>query len=111
MSEPIIFDYQGTTYTLEFNRRTASLAEMQYGINLLDTKGSSFSITQSPDLFYCALLMHHPRIRRDVSDGIYDCLADKAELVGALLELLFETVSTVIEEPDEGNAISWKRAK
>ena len=113
MSEPITFDYEGTKYTLEFNRQTAVIAETQYGINIYGGGGTGVTInlSQAPDLFYCALLMHHPRVQRGVADGIFALMTDKVELVSELITMLLETVTSLVDDPSEGNAIGWKRSK
>ena len=109
MSEPITFDYEGTKYTLEFNRQTAVIAETQFDINITSDHG--FGLSQAPDLFYCSLLMHHPNIKRNVADGIYDLMGDKVDLIRGLIGLLTDTLRGIVEDPAEGNVIGWKRSK
>ena len=105
----ITFDYEGTTYTLEFNRETAVIAETRFDIRPYGSGDIEVKLTQAPDLFYCALLMHHPNIKRSVADGIFEIIDNKVELVAALTENLLETVVAIVDSPSEGKAISWKR--
>lgn len=104
--KPITFEWNGTTYTLEFNRNTAKIAETQFDISV--DKIRSGCITLAPDMFYCALLMHHPNIKTSVAEQMFECLGDKSTLFARLFAMYQYAVVSIFEEPEQGNVISWK---
>lgn len=102
----VVIDYEGTEYTIEFNRRTAAMAE-KMGFSLGEAQDGKLS--QLPDLFYCGFMMHHPKMRRSTADEIFDLVGDKGELLGLLLELYAETVNSLFEtKAEEGKALTWR---
>ena len=102
----IEFEHEGVTYTLEFNCRTAELAERNYDISLNDL--SSGKLTLFPALFQAAFTMHHPKVKSSKIRSILEGMDDKSGLYEALVGMYAETVSTLLDDPDEGNATSWK---
>lgn len=106
----ISFSWEGSTYTLEYNRAAAELLEKKFGINIIKmASGEEMRITDLPELFRVALMMHHPNMKTSTANTLYDLLSNKDELYIALVEMLSATVSDVFEEPEEGKAISWTR--
>lgn len=104
------FDYEGTTYTMEFNRRTVEFMERQKGINIVGLiTGTKIEMTALPEIFRCSLMMHHPKMKESTADGLFALMSDKTELFNALIELIARAVNTTYEEPQEGKAISWSR--
>lgn len=101
----IEFDYQDKHYTLEFDRSTAAAAERRYGISLNEVLDGK--LTYLPPMFAAAFLKHHPRVPQAKIDEIYDQMGDKQGLMEGLLGMYAETVMTLMEEPEEGKAISW----
>lgn len=103
----VTLEYMGTTYTLEFSRRTAAMAERQYGFSVTELQAGKISYL--PDLFRCALVMHHPNMKQETADMLFDLMDDKSGLMMCLVELYANTVNSLLESPAEGKAISWKR--
>lgn len=101
----ISFEYNGTTYTMEFNRKTAALAERQYGFSLSELQSGKLSYL--PDLFKCSLMMHHPKMKENTADNLYNLMDDKYGLMMALVELYANGVNSLLDSPEEGKAISW----
>lgn len=64
---PMIITIGDKEYTLEFNRKTAKMAELG-GFKREDV-GDKL-ITRIPELFYYAFKMHHPDIKREKTDEI-----------------------------------------
>lgn len=103
------FEWNGTTYTMEFNRRTAALLERNFGVNIVKMFNGEVNFMDLPTIFRVSLMMHHPRMKQEVADEIYENLADKQGLMTVLIEMLSYTVMSVFEAPEEGKAISWTR--
>jgi hypothetical protein len=105
MSKTITIPYNGTEYTLEFNRESVKLLERAgFDINLIRPQ----PMTMLPMLFEGAFHMHHRRVEKDVIRKIFDKIKGKDELMNALLELYNEPVKALFDEPedDEGN-VTW----
>lgn len=98
----------GVTYTLEFTRKTIELMEKN-GFVAADMERKPMTLL--PALFAGAFLAHHRFVKRDVIDAIYAKLNHKDELIGALVEMYYEPLMALLDEPeqenDEGN-LSWK---
>lgn len=95
----------GKVYTLEFNRKSIEMMERQgFILNELTDKPA----TMLPMLFRGAFLMHHPTVRRDVIDALYDAIPNKTALIEKLSEMYSEPLLTLISdsEADEGN-VEW----
>lgn len=105
MSKTITIPYNGTEYTLEFNRESVKLLERAgFDINLIRPQ----PMTMLPMLFEGAFHMHHRRVEKDVIRKMFDKIKGKDELMNALLELYNEPVKALFDEPedDEGN-VTW----
>lgn len=92
----------GKVYTLEFNRKAIEAIERQgFVLSELFDK----PMTMLPLLFRGTFLMHHPNIRRDVVDALYDAIPDKTALIEKLVDMYNEPVLTLItdSEEDSGN--------
>lgn len=110
INRSISFTWNGTEYTLEYNRAAAEVLEKKFGVNIIKmVSGEEVRITDLPDLFRVALMMHHPNMKTETAKTLYDLMADKDGLYVALVEMLAATVGDVFEEPEEGKAISWTR--
>lgn len=108
--KPITFDWNGTDYTMEFNRATVKVAEQRYGITMGSFNGD-LKLSMLPDLFYCSLLMHHPNIKHQTADAMFDLMEDKQALLMALYELFSAPIGAILADPDgeEGKVIRWKK--
>lgn len=102
----IKFESNGTTYTLEFDRNTAMQAERMFDISIGEVQAGKISML--PSLFAAAFMKHHPNIKNGVVSGMLDKMSDKAGLYQMLAAMYLETASSVLEEPDAGNALTWK---
>lgn len=107
--EYIDFEYNGSTYIMEFNRRTLEVLENQMGVNVAETIRGNVKITDLPKIFKCSLLMHHARMNPGVSDALYGMMPNKGELLPALVELMAVAANSVFEESEEGKVTGWKR--
>lgn len=95
----------GKVYTLEFNRKSIEMMERQgFILDELTDKPA----TMLPMLFRGAFLMHHPTVRRDVVDALYDAISNKTALIEKLSDMYSEPLLTLISdsEADEGN-VEW----
>lgn len=106
----VTFEWNGTEYTMEFNRRTAEFVERELGVNVLDIlQSGDVRLTDLPQLFRASLLMHHSKMKAETADAIFECMGDKLSLMTVLIELLSVAVNAIYEEPEEGKAITWTR--
>lgn len=105
-AKPICFSYDGTDYTLEFNRSSVRLLESRYDFSIDDLERSKTS--KLPDLFYCSFMWHHPDTKRSRADEIFAKMADKGALLTRLVTLFYKTVNETMGEPSKGEAISWQ---
>ena len=101
--------YEKNNYELEYNRNAVRIMEGQgFNIDALTEQ----PVTMIPMLFYGAFSKNHTGIKRNLVDKIYDSLPNKQGLIGALVEMYAETVSSLMEgDPSaEGNAV-WEVVK
>ena len=106
MGKQLTFEYDGKTYTLEFNRKVVAAMERQ-GFNLNDI--GSKPVLTIPKLFSGAFMMHHSSIKQSKIDEIYSKISNKQELLTQLAEMYNEPVASLLteEEGQEGN-LDWK---
>ena len=103
MAKQLTFTYNGKDYVLEYTRNTVRQMENNgFVANDIDTK----PMTILPALFAGAFLAHHRFEKPEVIDAIYSKLKDKHLLIEKLAEMYNEPISTLLEEPDEGN-LEW----
>lgn len=105
MAKQLIFTYEDKEYTLEYTRRT--VAEMEKK-GFIASDITDKPMTTLPALFAGAFLAHHRFVKEDVINTIYNKLAKKEELIGALAEMYNEPIMALVEEPEEdkGN-LNW----
>lgn len=106
MAKSIEFEYDGTAYVLEYNRRALRMLDEKYKFSIEDIE--KLQVSKIPDLFYCAFVMHHPTVKRETVDAIWDSMGDKGELVGALGEMYVEVIESMMGEPEKGKPTSWR---
>ena len=106
MSKQISFEYKGTNYTLEFNRKTVQAMERDgFVVQEIESK----PMTALPMLFAGAFRMHHKFIKRDLIDEIYDAMPNKDDLIGKLAEMYNEPLVSLLNEPEESEKkVEWK---
>lgn len=103
MAKQLTFTYNGKDYVLEYTRNTVRQMENNgFVANDIDTK----PMTILPALFAGAFLAHHRHEKSEVVDAIYSKLKDKHSLIEKLAEMYNEPISSLLEEPDEGN-LEW----
>lgn len=104
--DSISFDYSGKHYELGFDRASAKRAEKQYNISLGELTSGKVSVVQ--DLFMASFLKNHEKTKPSTMLRIFNAMSDKDALYQALVGMYAECANSVLEEPEEGNAISWK---
>jgi len=95
----------GKVYTLEFNRKAIETMERQ---GFVPSEITDKPATMLPMLFRGAFIMHHPTVKRDVVDALYDAIPDKTTLIEKLVDMYSEPILSLIgdSEADEGN-VEW----
>ena len=107
MAKQIKIPYGGKTYTLEYNRKTASLMEKN-GFRIAELGDAA--ATMIPLLFHGAFLANHPNVKGETKDKIYDALKNRTKLVQTLAEMYADTYNALLdngEDADEGNS-GWE---
>jgi hypothetical protein len=106
MEKELTFKYEGSTYTLSFNRKTVQQLTRQGFKPDMITEQPAIGI---PMLFKGAFLVHHRMIRDDLTDKIWESLKNKSELIGKLMEMYVEPINELISEPeeDEEKNVDW----
>ena len=103
MAKQLTFNYNGKDYTLEFTRATVRQMEADGFVAAeIETK----PMTVLPDLFRGAFLAHHRFEKRPVIDEIYAHMTNKPTLIERLAEMYNEPISSLLDEPAEGN-VEW----
>lgn len=104
----------GKTYTLEFNRDTIRIMEMN-GFKIDEVLEQP--MTYVPRLFAGAFRMHHKGIKQKELDRLYASIGGeedqtKYKLVAALMEMYADTVNVLfdneIDEGEQGN-VTWEK--
>ena len=106
MSKQISFEYKGTNYTLEYNRKTVQAMERDgFVVQEIESK----PMTALPMLFAGAFKMHHKFIKRDLIDEIYSVMPNKDDLIQKLAEMYNEPLLALLNEPEESEKkVEWK---
>ena len=103
MAKQLTFSYAGKDYTLEYTRNSVRQMEHEgFVASDIETK----PMTILPALFAGAFLAHHRFEKKAVIDEIYSKLKDKHSLIERLAEMYNEPISSLLDEPDEGN-LEW----
>ena len=103
MAKQLTFSYNGKDYTLEFTRATIRQMEAD-GFIASDIDAKPMTIL--PDLFRGAFLAHHRFEKRSVIDEIYAHMTNKPKLIEMLAEMYNEPISSLLDDPTEGN-VEW----
>ena len=101
----IKFKYEGTEYIMEFDRDTVAQTEKAFDISIADVSDGKVSAFYG--LFYGAFLKHHPNIKQTTVENFMQLMPDKQGMFRNLAMMFGNCVNTLLDEPDEGNAISW----
>ena len=105
-NKKLSFNFEGTRYTLSFNKRT---------VRLLSQNGFKPDMIHDqpalgiPMLFKGAFLAENHWVKDDVKDKIYASLTNKSELINKLVEMYVEPINDLFEEPeDEAKKVTWE---
>jgi len=101
----IKFEYKGVKYRLEYDRDSAMQAEKAYDVSLMDVKDAKMSALSG--MFKGAFIKNHPETSPELMDEIFAAFTNKGELYRTLALMYTDCLAWLIEEPEEGNAISW----
>lgn len=106
MEKELTFSFEGSKYTLAFNRKTVQQLTRQGFKPEMVTEQPAIGI---PMLFKGAFLVHHRMIKDDLTDRIWDSLVNKDQLIGKLLEMYIEPITVLISDPeqDDEKNVDW----
>lgn len=107
MEKELTFKFEGSTYTLAFNRKTVQQLTRQGFMPDMIKDQPAIGI---PMLFKGAFLVHHRMIRDDLTDKIWEVLKNKTELIGKLMEMYAEPINDLISDPeneDDEKNVDW----
>ena len=104
----IRFNWNGTEYIMEFDRDTAMQTEKGFDLSMNDIRSGKLSALEA--LFAGSFLKHHPNMKQTTIDTIFQSMPNKTELFKTLVAMYSSCINTLLQEPDEGNAISWTTA-
>lgn len=109
MAINVKFSYDGSEYTLEYNEAAIRLLDKSFDFSINSIE--KMQISDMPEMFFAALRMHHPTVGKAKSDEIFSAISDKTGLLAVLSEMYVEAVSAILDEPEEGKAITWARSE
>lgn len=104
----IEFDWQGSQYTMEFDRDSVTYVEKLFDVKWADVTAGKFTAFKA--LFHASFLKHHPHIKESTVNTLFAGFTEKTELFKTLVLMYNACMNTLMDEPEEdsGNAISWK---
>lgn len=109
MAKQIRFEYKDKPYTLEFTRKAVKTMEQQgFSADMIEQKPISVSF----QLFAGAFQAHHPQIKKETLEAIFEQIGDMKKLVIALSDMYAETFTSLSGDEDgenEGN-VKWEIA-
>ena len=103
----IVLKHEKDEYVLEYNRQSVKQMEGQ-GFSLEELQ--SKPMTMIPLLFEGAFIKNCRGTKRKVIEKIYEGVPDKTSLMEALIEMYADTMSTLMDDNDEGN-VTWTLTK
>lgn len=97
--------YKDKEYILEYTRKSVQIMERR-GFIAEDISRKPASTL--PELFAGAFVAHHPLLKRETVDAIFDSLPNKDKLIEVLADMYNEPILSMLEgsAENEGNA-SW----
>ncbi|WP_165170697.1 DUF5055 domain-containing protein [Adlercreutzia sp. ZJ242] len=105
LATKITFEWNGTEYTMEFDRDTVAQTEKVFDVSMAEVNAGK--ITAMTGLFYGSFLKHHPNIKASTLDAILNLMPDKVKLFRTLTAMYIVCVNSLLEDSDEGKTISW----
>lgn len=105
-NKKLSFEFEGTRYTLSFNKRTVRLLSQNGFKPEMIHEQPAIGI---PMLFKGAFLAENHWVKDDVKDKIYDKLVNKSELINKLLEMFLDPINALFDEPeDDAKKVTWE---
>lgn len=101
------FEWNGSEYVLEFDRKSVALAEDALGLTLANVREQRISTFEK--MFHAALLKHQPKIKPPIVEQLYDLQNDKAGLHADLVEMYVETIESLMKDAPKGKGITRKK--
>lgn len=106
MGKQIVLNFENNRYTLEYTRKTVQTLEKQ---GFIATDLSSKPATALPTLFEGAFLANHKREKKETIERMFDSLGDKEKLFEKLVEMYYEPISTLFDDPDNDEGkVEWE---
>lgn len=98
-------------YTLEFNRKSV-LRAVKGGFDPDKmSEGDIDAVLMIPFLFNCAFDMHHGIMKEEDTDAIYNMIANKTDLIEALVEIFAAPINALTEDPKGAKSKNFKWKK
>lgn len=106
MGKQLNFEYKNKEYTLEYTRETVKQMEREgFVANDIITK----PMNTLPKLFAGAFKSHHKYdVKQKQIDEMFDLFTNKEALIEKLAEMYHEPFEALMDDVDEGNAITWE---
>lgn len=106
MGKQLNFEYKSKEYTLEYTRETVKQMEREgFVANDIITK----PMNTLPKLFAGAFKAHHKYdVKQKQIDEMFDLFTNKNALIEKLAEMYYEPFEALMDDVDEGNAITWE---
>lgn len=101
MAKTITCNIDGNDYVLEYTRASVKTIESK-GFNISEITNKP--VTTITKLFEGAFIANHRGISNEKIEAIYSKLGDKKKLIERLVDMYQETVTSLIDENEEGNA-------
>ena len=100
-----IFDEDGRSYRLQFNRRISEAMEREGFVFDMENKPQTTIRT----LFRGAFRMHHKGMMPERIDAIWDVQRGKTKLIAYLYSMYLKPLNDLLEEKDDGDENpTWK---
>ena len=99
-----IFDEDGRSYRLQFNRRISEAMEREGFVFDMENKPQTTIRT----LFRGAFRMHHKGMMPERIDAIWDVQRGKTKLIAYLYSMYLKPLNDLLEEKDDGENPTWK---
>ena len=109
MATKIMFEADGTKYTLEYSKKTVKALESR-GFNIRDVQAKPMTLL--PLLFEGAFALHHPKTSSETIQKIFGRMNDREALFDALVGMYNAPIEGLFEDPDEEkNVVSWTQSE
>lgn len=107
MNKVLSLEYEGKTYTLEFDRKTVVQLEAE---GFVPSECGDKPMTMIPMLVHGAFRKHHKDVKRVLSDEIFKTIPQKEKFVEMLVEMYIQPIESLMDEPSEEETknVTWK---